>query len=274
MTSTELNQDDFYTAFRRWNAKTSTPILAGNMAYVLWRIVERLRSARLGTDVDYLPGTRPLTRRRRAQNALGVGLFSVSAAMDTSELYYRATRPGDTYGPANSQDRELIGLIATAATGIALAMRELRTGKAFIRGYPLSKDGRADSAITIAKLSAVALMAAHELYRRREQWLPQLQDHLYTAKVLAPVVWSQLKAKVTRREPEELSMSEEDLDRLLTTMAGIEGSLIDTDPDNPDSWPEELDFERLVLLAGLTPEEVAVLEGRDFVPDQGSPERS
>lgn len=211
-------------------SKRIVPMIAASTALGLASLGGRITSAVKGHDVSYVSGVRPMTPRRHAQNGFALALGALSLGLNVRELAARHNRPIGNYGQRNAEMTDLVGTLISGPAIGAIAVRELVRGKSTLRGYRTSTYGKAIRVASLVNLGASTALAGYELYRRREQWLPKLQEHAQTARVMAPIVLAQAKAKVTGSEPEPASMSEEDLDRLFATALRHGGS-VNTDPD-------------------------------------------
>lgn len=218
-------------------SKRTLPMIAASTALGVAGVAGRIASATKGHDVSYALGARPMTPRRHVQNGVGIAFGTLGLALNVRELVVRRNQPSGSYGQQNADTTELVStLIAGVAIG-GVAIRELVRGKSTLRSYPTSKYGRALMAASLLNLGASMALSGYELYRRRDQWLPELQEHAQTARVMAPVVVSQVKAKVTGKEPESLSMEEDALERLLATVLKQGGSM--------NANPGKIDFDAI-----------------------------
>lgn len=219
----------FATSFDKSGTKRVTPAIAASTALLGVGLGGRVASAFKGRDIAYVAGARPMTARRHAENGISIALKALGIAMNIRTLAVRHNRPVGNYGQQNADTTELVStLIADVAIG-GVAIRELVRGKSTLRSYPTSKYGRVFKAASLVNLGASMALAGYELYRRRDQWLPGLQEYAQTARVMAPVVVSQVKAKVTGKEPEPISVDEDALERLFAAVLKQGGS-VNTNP--------------------------------------------
>lgn len=162
-------------AFRNGIGKKTTLDLTLAILLGSERAFSRATSIRRGYDVYYQPGTRPLSPRRYVTDGLEIILSATRVVLGARELVTRRNDTSSTsarYGKHNQATGDLAFELTAHSLAAALFARELKTGASLYRKHPRSAYGRAISATALAVTTYEIARSIHELYARRDQWLP------------------------------------------------------------------------------------------------------
>lgn len=236
MTETEKNSvwGGLAASYRKGRAagyrQATTPRLAVSLLAGSFGLGGNIVSLIKGYNVAYLAPIGQGNTPKRWLRLLGitVQLHSISGAAWT--VATRLRNP-EVIMVENVSSSAHVGRVISSVLIEAHALRTLTTGKGLRGKRELSRYGRVVTAAGMVSAGYTALESSVMLYRSRERWLPILREDVDTTRVVAPIYWNYLKTRVTGREPDDITVNEDDLDALYDYLRA-HGGEINTSPDD------------------------------------------